>query len=107
MEIRREDLKTGMTLHFENGEKATVLLDTLNGDIVASDQHWGSLDARLLESDENYSTICKITVPKSNFDYGKALALKSHTFMCFKDIPREMSIKQIEEQLGCKIKIVE
>jgi len=68
----KQELKTGMILEFNNGDKAMVLLNTNNGDIFSGDT-WSTLDSfndnLEFKKDTNFTYVIKIYQPKNNIDY--------------------------------------
>ncbi len=96
-QFSKKDLKTGMILVFNNGEYATVLLGTANGDIVTGDS-WFPLkdyeDGQLF----NAKGVRKVLQPKSNRYFNLVLAKEGPHWTEYEVVweYKEKSASQIE-----------
>lgn len=109
--MTKEELKTGIILELMDGRIAMVLLGTQNGDIVSGDA-WFPLGD--YSNDEMFGkeiksvSVKKVYQPKSNFDYlsEKSLNVSSANLIWERKSKKEMTISEIEKELGYQIKIV-
>jgi hypothetical protein len=101
-----------MLLEFNNGCTATVLLGTKDGDIYAGET-WGRLesigeDFTLQDSFEG--DVVRIYQPIGNIHYLKTEYLnynKDYLILWQREEPKEMTIEEIQKELGYKVKIIE
>jgi len=103
----KSDLETGMVVENRNGNKALVLLDTQNGDILSGTNLWGSLENynKNLEDkdgDTDYD-IVKIYQPQHNRSY---YHLQDLDIIWEREESTEMTMEEVCKALGKQIKIV-
>lgn len=110
-EFTKQDLKTGMVVELRNGKCAMVLLGTENGDII-SGTTWFPIDGfgEKLTRGVDYDVI-KIYQPTSNRDFlydGKIHIDEANLIWERKEEPqpKEMTVEEIEKELGYSIKVV-
>lgn len=113
-EFAKSDLKTGMILEFKRGEKATVLLGTENGDIFAGET-WGPIngltdDLMDIENEER-GKVAKVYQPVANCYYINTKYIggdtRDYKLLWEREETKEMTIEEIQKELGYKIKIIE
>lgn len=115
--MKNEDLKTGMILECKSGDLAMVLKGTEKGDIVSGDTWQPIYSNSSIVKDLN---VVKIYQPKNNSSFlGKnsgfeqrkintkenALGFADYEVIWSKD-KKEMTIAQIEKELGYPIRII-
>ena len=107
--MKKSDLKTGMILKFSNGELGMVLLGTADGDII-SGETWFPLenhtDEELFGHSDIYGLVVTVYQPKAPRDYLSGGIELNNEYRVLWERPKEMTIKQIEEELGYPVKIV-
>lgn len=109
--MTKEKLKTGMILEFMGGEIAMVLLDTKNGDIVSGDTWFPLKDytnSEMFENKANSTSVKRVCQPESNADflYEKSLNIRDREIVWERNSKKEMTIAEIEKELGYQIEIV-
>lgn len=110
-EFTKSDLKTGMILEFNNGCTATVLFGTKNGDIYAGST-WGGLEGvneDLTLEDSFEGDVVRVYQPIGNIHFLKTNYLnynKNYKLLWQREEAKEMTIEEIEKELGYKIKII-
>lgn len=106
-----ENLKTGMVLEFENNEYAMVLLNTTNGDIYSGRIRWGSIYELDFKNNED---VVRVWQPLDNMSYflgrnkinSGDFTSNSWELVWERPVVKEMTLEEIEKELGYKIKIV-
>jgi hypothetical protein len=106
--MKKADLKTGMRVTDRRGNTAIVLIGTSNGDIISSlagdENLWCSID--LIpedlndQSDKDYS-IVKVEGARSNGDY-----LNKYFTIWKAPETKQMTIEQVQKELGYKIELI-
>lgn len=109
--MKLENLKTGMVLEFEDNRYAMVLLNTDNGNIFSGRGDWGLISELDFEND---CTIVRVWQPLTNMNYfldrykdNKYYLDGGWELVWEKPKVKEMTIKEIERELGYKVKIVD
>lgn len=109
--MTKEKLKTGMILELMDGRIVMVLLGTENGDIVSGDT-WLPLNNysndKMFGNEIDTISVKKVYQPISNSDflYGKILDIRNANLIWERKPKKEMTISEIEKELGYEIKIV-
>ena len=126
--MKKSDLKTGMVLVFACGKKAVVYKDTIWGDYITYDDGFGHDDLNMLDEDLRYGSrtrtrgtdnkkdVLQVLIYPSKYNGSHLLKANEFDRLVKESIeqiwerepkPTEMTIKEIEEKLGCKnLKIV-
>lgn len=103
--MRKEDLKTGMRVTKRNGRTSIVLRGTTNGDIISCigvDGSWSSLNDVTFGSGSQYD-IVKVEDSVQNMDY----LFQYNTLVWHEvEVIEELTMEQLEKELGRKVKIV-
>lgn len=121
-DFTKQDLKTGMIIELRNGKKAMILLGTKNGDIFGG-EIYGSLDNfdYNLKNNTPYNDlskkyveqidIIKVYQPILNYLSNGIFGKNTDNYDLIwerreEPHPREMTVKEIEKELGYSVKIV-
>lgn len=108
--MKKSDLKTGMFVKFRNCTTGIVNLNVAGGELVTVDRGTVSLDSFKEDLTHNFMQIYDIIkiydCPKESvLKYGGRLPFAYELIWQRKEI-KEMTVKEIEKELGYKIKIV-
>jgi hypothetical protein len=117
--MTKSDLRTGMVVESRDGFIGVVLKNTVAEDgirwIVTNSGNllncWEELDEGFNDNltavdDDVDSDIIKIYLPQDCSDYTTICAYQEHNLVWERDEVKEVTIKDIEDKFGCKVKIV-
>ena len=109
LEFTLSDLKTGHIVTLRDGTKMVVYKDSALGKIYMSGKVWSGLDdyhEDLMHSEYDLLDIIKVERPVHILDLGNMNA--KNTEVVYERVkPKEMTLAEIEKELGYKIKLVE
>lgn len=103
--MKKADLKTGMILELDDGEKAMVLLDTDQGDI-ASGQTWFPLTSLDNDLYDSCNRVMRIYQPESNREYAQKNWVQARLIWTRPEEVVEMTLAQVCKSLGKTVKII-
>jgi hypothetical protein len=107
--MKKSELKTGMWVEYEDGEKACVMLGTKEKDILISDENWLGLNA-VMDDLSSRSTNCSIikvyeaknTMSMFNGEHLKLLWEREPEII---EMTLEEACKKLRDTMGKPVKI--
>jgi len=103
--MKKSDLKTGMLVEVDYSELGLVMLDTVDGDVLAGDgtdanRNWKPLDVLDMDSvTKVYRYSCNRSGAEIN-RRGRSLLYER------KEVVKEYTMKELQEKLGEEFKII-